>query len=368
MGSETEMDTTLKALQDGVCFCLEKPISPQNVRDVWQHGIKKNRSNEIGSIKEGENGNGVGENQAKVNPQSIPVSNRKEPNVVPGNRQSKVRKTRSAFDNTSVNAAWEDGEEDKGGNCAKKQRMVWNHDLELEFTAVVSALSDKETRLKSTLSFMNVPESTQPQVTSHKQIGDSLNNLQNNASRVQVGSSHEVGSSLNNVQNNASRVQVGSSYGLQNNNMLLQPGSSLNWLQNNLPMFHPRPSFNFQNNNAALQCESSLDVQDDEVSSIYRPQPEGMQETFLVLQQGSSSSSHGLWKNISNLQPGIPSDSYLPPPTNQSQNQGVTDYQSLQNFLDNEEAETTGNGNDPKPEEVEQLYQWLAKVLAGDEE
>ncbi|XP_021893863.1 putative two-component response regulator-like APRR6 [Carica papaya] len=314
MGLETEMDITLKALQDGVCFCLEKPISPQNVRDVWQHGIKKNRSNEIGSIKEGENDNGVGENQAKANPQSILMLNRKEPNAGLGNGQSKVRKIRSAFENTSVNAVWEEGEEDKGGNCAKKQRMVWNHDLELEFTAVVSALRDKEARPKSTLSFMDVPELTQPQVASRKrvqvgssyevhnnnsflQIGDSLNN----ASRVQVGSSHEVGSSLNNVQNNASRAQVGSSYGLQNNNMLLQPGSSLNWLQNNLPMFHPRPSFNFQNNNAALQCESSLDVQDDEVSSIYRPQPEGMQETLLVLQQGSSSSSHGLWKNISNL-------------------------------------------------------------------
>lgn len=64
----------------------------------------------------------------------------------------------------------------------------------------------------------------------------------------------------------------------------------------------------------------------------------------------------------------VPPDGNLPPPTSQSQNQDITDHQSLQNLLDNEEADTTGNSNDPTPEEVEQFCEWLVKVLVGDEE
>ncbi|XP_021912197.1 two-component response regulator ARR10-like [Carica papaya] len=119
----------------------------------------------------------------------------------------------------------------------------------------------------------------------------------------------QIGSSFNNVQNNASRMQVGSSFGVQTHTSILQPGSSLNWVQNNLPMFQRTPSFNFWGNNKLLQCESLLDEPDEDLLLYHGPLPQWLQETLLVLRQGSSSSSHGFQNYISILQPGFSSHS-----------------------------------------------------------
>lgn len=56
-------------------------------------------------------------------------------------------------------------------------------------------------------------------------------------------------------------------------------------------------------------------------------------------------------------------DSHLSPPQNQTQN--LINHEGLQNLFD---KETTGNGNDPKPEEVDQFWEWLKKVLFENEE
>lgn len=142
MSSETKTKVALKALDNGACFYLEKPVSSEDARQVWQHAMRKRRSNEttpgarptsrvhrenkeeisgkgvleVVKINEGagvstarkevvnvdpndpngkkkaedqgENGNGVEENQANMEPlgmsqggQNTPVSNRKEPNA-----------------------------------------------------------------------------------------------------------------------------------------------------------------------------------------------------------------------------------------------------------------------------------------------
>lgn len=202
MSSERDVNAAGRALAEGACYFLEKPIFLEDLKHVWQHVYRKrgnplkeslkasnegkviiNISKESQGSKTEESGgvlHGIGRQHMKMDPkgknkeleveevglvgknhvresentciewQKQGRSVLKRANDDDGD-QSKPQEKRSKFSSEQIDfvrmRAIEEGRKDnnKSSSGDKKSRFLWSPELHLKFTAALSTLGDKST-------------------------------------------------------------------------------------------------------------------------------------------------------------------------------------------------------------------------------
>lgn len=190
MSSEMNVNVAKKALAEGACFFLEKPISMEDLKSVWQHvyrkirtprkykhkpncgtkmnsgkdcqGIKINEAAEVlrpplGGVKSNEAGGecSVATGHAldidKQNTCTLTckaqgasgikrlIDDKEEQEEV---KKSKVNTEQTVSESINKNEEGMENRDSNGTTGDKKPRAVWTPELHLKFTAALSALGD----------------------------------------------------------------------------------------------------------------------------------------------------------------------------------------------------------------------------------
>ncbi|XP_020412567.1 two-component response regulator ORR24 [Prunus persica] len=220
MSSEMNVNVAKKALAEGACFFLEKPISLEDLKSVWQHVYRKIRTpmkykhkpnygtkmnsgkdcqgmkiNEAGDVLRpplgGVKSNGAGGECSLATGHALDID-----------KQNTSTLTCNAQGASGIKLPIDDKEEQEevnrdsnGITGDKKPRAVWTPELHLKFTAALSALGDLKSRPKAILKLMNVPNITVRQVASH------LQKYKNQVQRIRGTDTTSLPSSLSRLSN-----------------------------------------------------------------------------------------------------------------------------------------------------------------------
>ncbi|XP_010487556.1 PREDICTED: two-component response regulator ARR1-like [Camelina sativa] len=170
MSADDSKSVVLKGVTHGAVDYLIKPVRMEALKNIWQHVVRKRRSEwsvpeHSGSIEETRDrqqqqhrgGNAAisgGEDAVDDNSSSVNEGN---------NWRSNSRKRKD-----------EDGEEqgddkDEDASNLKKPRVVWSVELHQQFVAAVNQLGVEKAVPKKILELMNVPGLTRENVASHLQ-------------------------------------------------------------------------------------------------------------------------------------------------------------------------------------------------------
>ncbi|KAF5480350.1 hypothetical protein F2P56_001109 [Juglans regia] len=136
MSADDEESVILKSLENGAAFYMVKPITPNDLKNVWQYAVagKKGRSAAIEQIR-GIRGDSSGD--TKLDPK----------------RKAPAKKA---------------GKEDLGEET-KKTKVVWTTSLHNRFLQAIRHIGLEKAVPKNILQFMNVPGITRENVASHLQ-------------------------------------------------------------------------------------------------------------------------------------------------------------------------------------------------------
>lgn len=162
--SDTSM--VFKGVTHGACDYLVKPVRLEELRNIWQHVIRKKKTNskddnkasnedKVPNISGGSNQN-ILENSADRNKRL--GKRRKE--------QDEEEKEEEEDDEESEGSA--DGDEDDPSS-QKKPRVVWSPDLHKKFVCAVNQLGADRAVPKKILELMNIEGITRENVASHLQ-------------------------------------------------------------------------------------------------------------------------------------------------------------------------------------------------------
>lgn len=148
MSSERDAYIAKKALAEGACFFLEKPISFKELKYVWQHVYRKRRNpmKKINKIYIGKEPQSLQNREADIRfrPRTedliikelggitrFPIQDSHNGNMTNDCKRMKINEeTKEKKHNTN-------------SSCDKMTRTVWNPELHLKFTAAICALGDK---------------------------------------------------------------------------------------------------------------------------------------------------------------------------------------------------------------------------------
>ncbi|KAJ0238451.1 SANT/Myb domain-containing protein [Hirschfeldia incana] len=156
MSADDSKNVVLKGVTHGAVDYLIKPVRMEALKNIWQHVVRKRRSEwsvpeHSGSIEE------TGERQQK---QQRGAEDDNASSVNEGNNNSRKRKEQEGEE--------EQGEEEDASNL-KKPRVVWSVELHQQFVAAVNQLGVEKAVPKKILELMNVPGLTRENVASHLQ-------------------------------------------------------------------------------------------------------------------------------------------------------------------------------------------------------
>ncbi|XP_058088906.1 two-component response regulator ORR21-like [Magnolia sinica] len=157
MSADTAVKVAVRGLEHGACYYLMKPISFNELKNIWQHVIRKKRS----ASKETEQAGSV-EDSEKASEEEVECAS----SVNEGNyKQPKRKKEEDLEDNDDCDE--EDNDEDSSSQ--KKPRVVWHLTLHTKFLEAVDQLGFDKAVPKKILELMNVPGLTRENVASHLQ-------------------------------------------------------------------------------------------------------------------------------------------------------------------------------------------------------
>ncbi|XP_076937244.1 two-component response regulator ARR12-like [Bidens hawaiensis] len=151
LSGNSDPKLVMKGITHGACDYLVKPVRLEELRNVWQHVIRrkvesksqsKSNNNQENRNHEGGQETGSGDQNGKVN---------------------RKRKDED-FDDYEDN-----GNEDDDSSTQKKPRVVWSIDLHRKFVAAVNQLGIEKAVPKRILDLMNVEGLTRENVASHLQ-------------------------------------------------------------------------------------------------------------------------------------------------------------------------------------------------------
>eukprot|EP00261_Vitis_vinifera_P040929 XP_019082172.1 PREDICTED: two-component response regulator ORR26-like isoform X2 [Vitis vinifera] len=142
-----EMNRVMKGVQSGACDYLLKPVRMEELKNIWQHVLRK-------KIHEGKN------SQVMISRSSNELDDGQQLNggEVSATRKRKDMENRRHDDQKSVEPS-----------TSKKARVVWSIDLHQKFVDVVTQIGYDKARPKKILDLMNVPWLTRENVASHLQ-------------------------------------------------------------------------------------------------------------------------------------------------------------------------------------------------------
>ncbi|GJN08600.1 hypothetical protein PR202_ga26539 [Eleusine coracana subsp. coracana] len=157
MSADSSTNTVMKGIKHGACDYLIKPVRMEELRNIWQHVVRKKWS----------------ENKDHEHSGSIDDTDR--------NRQANNDNEYASSANDVGDGNWKsqkkkrDKEEDEGdengdpSSTSKKPRVVWSVELHQQFVNAVNHLGIDKAVPKKILELMNVPGLTRENVASHLQ-------------------------------------------------------------------------------------------------------------------------------------------------------------------------------------------------------
>ncbi|CAN1295344.1 Two-component response regulator ARR11 [Linum perenne] len=137
MSVDGETSRVMKGVQHGACDYLLKPIRMKELRNIWQHVLRKR----IHEVRDIEGGGGGG-----IESSSIQMS-----------------------DDAHLSFFCGSGDDLASMKSAKKARVVWSVDLHQKFVKAVNQIGYDKVGPKKILDLMNVPWLTRENVASHLQ-------------------------------------------------------------------------------------------------------------------------------------------------------------------------------------------------------
>ncbi|XP_057767865.1 two-component response regulator ARR12-like isoform X2 [Salvia miltiorrhiza] len=141
----------MKGITHGACDYLVKPVRIEELRNIWQHVIRKKKTEPKNQNSSADQGNG---NQSSG-----------EGNGSQADRNGKCNRKRKDEEDFS-----EDNEnENEDPATSKKPRVVWSIELHRKFVAAVNQLGIEKAVPKRILDLMNVEGLTRENVASHLQ-------------------------------------------------------------------------------------------------------------------------------------------------------------------------------------------------------
>ncbi|KAI8469131.1 MAG: hypothetical protein J3K34DRAFT_385996 [Monoraphidium minutum] len=155
MSSNGEHTTVLRGVTHGACDFLIKPVRIEELRNIWQHVIRRQKS--ILGWRRERRGRGRapgGGGKARAGTSGLRPS-RSAPHP-PRNRNPR-------------SAAAAAPQRDEEGSSSKKQRVVWSVEMHQQFVAAVNQLGIDKAAPKKILELMNVEGLTRENVASHLQ-------------------------------------------------------------------------------------------------------------------------------------------------------------------------------------------------------
>ncbi|CAN6832861.1 unnamed protein product [Brassica oleracea] len=145
LSAHSDPKYVMKGVTHGACDYLLKPVRIEELKNIWQHVVRKNRGSNNGDKKDGSGNEGVANSD-----------------------QNNGRANRKRKDQYN-----EDEDEERDDNddpsSQKKPRVVWTVELHKKFVAAVNQLGFEKAMPKKILDLMNVEKLTRENVASHLQ-------------------------------------------------------------------------------------------------------------------------------------------------------------------------------------------------------
>lgn len=157
LSANDQTQTVMKGISHGACDYLLKPVRIEELRNIWQHVIRRRKfekrcNNSSNSRYDGhktqvaEDGNEADDLHGKIN-----------------KKRKDQREATDGYDSD------DDMQENDDPSCQKKPRVVWTIDLHRKFVAAVNQLGIEKAVPKKILDLMNVEKLTRENVASHLQ-------------------------------------------------------------------------------------------------------------------------------------------------------------------------------------------------------
>nr|GMD27556.1 two-component response regulator ARR12-like [Ipomoea batatas] len=148
LSANSDTKLVMKGITHGACDYLVKPVRIEELRNIWQHVIRRKKSESKGQNQDnGYRGNGEGG-------QGFPLTGSAEQNALLN------KKRKDEEDETNEN---------EDPSSQKKPRVVWSIELHRKFVAAVNQLGIEKAVPKRILELMNVEGLTRENVASHLQ-------------------------------------------------------------------------------------------------------------------------------------------------------------------------------------------------------
>nr|GMD80179.1 two-component response regulator ARR12-like [Ipomoea batatas] len=156
LSANSDTKLVMKGITHGACDYLVKPVRIEELRNIWQHVIRRKKFDSKSQNKSGDQDrspHGGGEGG-----QGGPLSGSTDQN-------GKLNKKRKDEEDESD----ENGHENEDPATQKKPRVVWSIELHRKFVAAVNQLGIEKAVPKRILDLMNVDGLTRENVASHLQ-------------------------------------------------------------------------------------------------------------------------------------------------------------------------------------------------------
>ncbi|KAL0743347.1 hypothetical protein Bca4012_084860 [Brassica carinata] len=169
MSADDSKSVVLKGVTHGAVDYLIKPVRMEALKNIWQHVVRKRRSEwsvpeQSGSIEE----TGQQQQQQQRGGPAVSGEDAVDDNASSVNNEGNNWRSSS---NNSRKRKEEEGDEqgDEDASNLKKPRVVWSVELHQQFVAAVNQLGVEKAVPKKILELMNVPGLTRENVASHLQ-------------------------------------------------------------------------------------------------------------------------------------------------------------------------------------------------------
>lgn len=158
MSADGGTQTVMRGIKHGACDYLIKPVRMEELKNIWQHVIRKKCSGHKNMEHSGSMDDS--ERSRRVADDTDAASLVNDGND--GSWKSRNKRKESKEDE-------DDGELDHEDHSSKKPRVVWSVELHQQFVSAVSQLGIEKAVPKRILELMNVPGLTRENVASHLQ-------------------------------------------------------------------------------------------------------------------------------------------------------------------------------------------------------
>lgn len=134
MSADCDVNVAKRGLEHGACYYLMKPISMDEIRNIWQHFVRKKKTNEKGIGQIGSDGKEI--EQTTSTEEDNTSKNTSEDaecasTVNEGNSKKQYKRKKQAKED-------EDGSDcDEEQTAKKKPRVVWHAGLHTKFLNAV---------------------------------------------------------------------------------------------------------------------------------------------------------------------------------------------------------------------------------------